>query len=119
MDVKTERVIAYVMVVVFLVIGLVGYAGYPAKSPDEPVRIMFESTAGNILFDHVGHASESGYGLDCWSCHHEDGDDPTSCGECHNEEEDLPRADAFHGQCQGCHEEEGAGPVQCSGCHVL
>jgi len=119
MDVKTERMVAYGMVVVFLVIGVVCYAGYPAESPDEPVRIMFNSTAGDILFDHVGHASESGYGLDCWSCHHEDGDEPTACGECHNEDGELSRADAFHGQCKGCHEEEGAGPVQCSECHVL
>ena len=119
MDVKTERVIAYGMVVVFLVVGIVCYAGYPSKVPDEPVRIIFESTAGSILFDHAGHVSESGYGLDCWTCHHEDGDDPADCGACHDEDSEVSRADAFHGQCKGCHEDEDAGPVQCSACHVL
>ena len=120
MEVKTERAIAYCIAVVLLVVGVVSYAAYPVEAPEEPVRIMFDSTAGSILFDHRGHLSESGYGYECGSCHHEDEDDPGSCGECHNgEDSDVSRSDAFHDKCKGCHEEEEAGPVECSACHVM
>ncbi len=118
MDVKTKQTIAYCIAVVFLVVGVACYAALP-DAPEEPVRIMFQSKAGSVLFDHSGHLSESGYGLECVSCHHEDEDAPTSCGECHNEDSDVNRPDAFHGQCKGCHEDEGAGPVKCAGCHVM
>ena len=119
MDVNTRRVIAYVVMVVCFLVGVVCYGAYSGISPDEPVRIMFKSTAGSILFDHKGHLSESGYGIDCGLCHHEDEDDPASCSDCHDGDSDVNRADAFHGQCKGCHEEEDAGPVQCSECHVI
>ena len=119
MDVKTERAIAYCILVVCILVGVVCYGAFPEEAPDEPVRIMFDSTAGSILFDHREHLSESGYGLDCVSCHHEDEDDPAACGDCHDEDADVGRADAFHGQCKGCHEEAEAGPVDCSSCHVL
>ena len=119
MEMKTERSIAYGILVVCLLVGVVCYAAFPVERPDEPVRIMFKSTAGDILFSHKVHISESGYGLECVNCHHEDEDDPGSCSECHDGESDVSRADAFHGQCKGCHEDEDAGPVQCSGCHVM
>ena len=119
MEVKTERAIAYCILVVCLVVGIVCYAGYPVEEPGEPIRIMFSSTAGSVLFDHAGHVSESGYGLECVSCHHEDPDEPTACGECHEADSDVSRADAFHGQCKVCHEDEGAGPVKCTDCHMM
>jgi len=119
MEVNTQRVIAYVVLVVCFLVGMVCYAALPEGVPDEPVRIMFKSTAGSILFDHKGHLSDSGYGIGCGGCHHEDEDDPVSCGECHDADSEVDRADAFHGQCKGCHEEEDAGPVQCSECHVM
>lgn len=119
MEVKTERSIAYGILVVCMLLGVVCYGAFPERVPDEPVRLMFKSTAGRVLFDHKGHFSESGYGFDCGLCHHEDEDDPQACGQCHEGETDVGRADAFHGQCKGCHEEEQAGPIKCSGCHVL
>lgn len=119
MEVKTERAIAYCIAVVCLLVGIVCYAGFSMESPAEPVRIMFKSSAGDVLFSHKVHVSESGYGLSCGDCHHEDEDDPVGCGECHNEDEEVGRSDAFHGQCKGCHEDEEAGPVQCSECHML
>ncbi len=123
MEVKTERIVAYGLAIVFFLVGIVCYAAFPVKTPEEPIRIMFKSTAGNILFDHKVHASESGYGIGCTDCHHaleDEGETPTACGECHevDSEDPVKRSDAFHTQCQGCHEDEGAGPVDCSACHV-
>ena len=124
MEGKKELQFAYTLAVVLLLIGVVAYAALPLKAPDPPIRIMFKSTAGNVLFDHKEHSSPMGYGFKCEDCHHDiEGEDerPMACGECHMREgEDGPkRSDAFHQLCQGCHEELGLGPVQCSGCHVL
>ena len=126
MDQKTERIVAYCIAIILFVVGVVCYSAFAKKAPEEPIRIMLKSTAGNILFDHKEHASESGYSLDCNDCHHdfEEGDNggkPDACGECHGaEEEDAPkRSDAFHIQCKGCHEDEGTAPVNCKECHIL
>jgi hypothetical protein len=124
---KGENIIPLCATIVLFIVGVVCYAAFPERRPEQPVRIMLKSTAGNVLFSHKMHASyEEGYGFDCIECHHlweEDlGEKPLACGECHladNEEEYMPgRSDAFHLQCQGCHEDFGSGPVQCSDCHV-
>ncbi len=119
MEVKTQRMIAYGIGLILLIVGVICYAAFPEAVPDEPVRILFTSKAGDVLFDHKIHLDESGYGVECDTCHHEDADDPQSCSECHNEDADLSRGDALHQNCKGCHEDEGAGPVQCAECHVL
>jgi hypothetical protein len=118
---------AYWLAIALFVIGVVCYAAFPDKTPEEPVRIMLASTAGNVLFDHKVHLSYEGYGIDCIDCHHvweeDSGEKPLACGECHeqeSEEEDFPkRSDAFHQQCLTCHEEDGTAPTDCSACHVL
>ena len=124
MEVKTERIIAYSLAIILFVVGVVCYAAFPKKTPEEPVRIMFKSSAGNILFDHIGHASPDGYGFECSDCHHnleDDGETPSACGECHEAEGEDPikKSEAFHMQCIGCHEDADSGPVKCSGCHVM
>ncbi len=125
MDIKNERVVAYGIAVVLFVVGVVCYAGFPPEPPEEPIRIYFTSTAGNLLFDHKEHTSEEGYGFDCAECHHkweqEEGTKPEACGKCHlveSEKEDVPkRTDSFHQQCKGCHEEAEEGPIDCFECH--
>jgi len=123
MEGKKELKVAYTLAAVLLLIGVVAYAALPLKAPEQPVRVMFKNTAGNVLFDHKEHTSPLGYGFKCEDCHHDiekEGEKPSACGECHTpEDDDLKRSDAFHTQCQGCHDEIGLGPVDCSGCHVL
>ena len=124
MEVKNERMIAYCLAAILLVVGVICYTAFAKKAPEQPIRIMLKSTGGNVLFDHKEHFSESGYGLSCGDCHHElenEGDKPSSCGECHGEDsEDAPkRSDALHSQCKDCHEEAGDGPVKCAECHVM
>ncbi|MCP4688237.1 MAG: cytochrome c3 family protein [Desulfobacterales bacterium] len=125
---------AYIMAIVLFVVGVLCYAAFPAKSPENPVRLMLTNAAGNILFDHKMHTSDEGYGLSCTDCHHdyeeEEGSAPEACGECHEPEPDedddtaaMKRKDAFHTQCIGCHEDIGAGPSTgseaCAQCHVM
>lgn len=123
MKVQTEQIVAYALGIILLVVGIVCYAAFPVETPDQPIRIMFKSTTGNILFDHKVHAAKSGYGIACSDCHHNlenEGDKPPACGECHevDGEDPIKRSDAFHQNCRGCHEDGSAGPVECSACHV-
>ena len=122
MELKKEKIVAYWLAGILLVVGVVCYAAFPQKRPEQPIRIMLENTAGNVLLDHKKHASEDGYGIECKSCHHdleEEGAKAGPCGECHDAESEVKRSDAFHKQCKGCHEEDGTAPVKCEGCHVL
>jgi predicted CXXCH cytochrome family protein len=125
MKAKTEQTLAFCLGIVCFIVGVVCYAAFPVNTPEEPVRIMFKSAAGNVFFDHKGHASDDGYGIDCNDCHHafdaEESEQPTSCGDCHEPDssEESPKiSDAFHMQCVGCHEDEGMGPTECAECHV-
>ena len=126
---KTQLKLAYGLAIYFLFVGVLCYAAFPPKTPDEPVRLMFDVTAGKVLFDHKTHHADNGYGISCGDCHHtlseEEYADAVSCTECHDPDEgdeEIPkRADAFHQQCTGCHEGYGAGPLEkeCSACHVM
>jgi len=126
---KKELQMAYGLAIALFIVGVISYAAFPAKTPDRPVRIMFQSIAGNVLFDHKTHTGASGYGLSCRDCHHtlEEGEtEASACSLCHESESDDPevpkRSDAFHTQCTRCHKEIEAGPQEgpdgCASCHV-
>lgn len=126
---KKELKLIYGSAVVLLIVGVISYAAFSAKTPSrEPVRLMFEVAAGNVIFDHKTHTDIEGYGLSCGDCHHtlaeDEYADAQSCSECHEldeGDEDMPkRSDAFHQQCAGCHEDFEKGPVEsdCNGCHM-
>jgi len=124
MNSRKDKILAYFIAAILLLAGVVSYAAFPHRAPDEPVRIMLENTAGNVLFSHKTHASEDGYGLLCDDCHHmwEEGEGmPEACGECHevDSEDPVKRSEAFHLQCVGCHEDYDAGAISCSECHAL
>ncbi len=124
MDLKTEKAIAFFLGAILFIVGVVCYAAFPEKTPEEPIRIMLKSTGGNVLFDHKEHTSESGYGLECNDCHHMREDEkarPQACIECHevDGEDPIKRSDAFHMQCIDCHKENGTAPAECAGCHAF
>lgn len=118
---KKETTLALALMAILLVVGVVCYAGFPQEAPEEPLRMMFKTTAGSILFDHNTHTGDSGYGLACDDCHHEEQDETMSCSgeDCHGPDSDPKRGDAFHMNCKGCHEDGEAGPVECAQCHVM
>lgn len=121
MTAKGEQIFALALVVVCFVVGVVCFAAFPPEKPEEPVRIMFKTTAGKVLFDHKTHVSEEGYGIACDDCHHDTQDETMSCSgeDCHGPQSEPTRSDALHTRCRGCHEEGGAGPVECTACHVM
>ena len=142
---KKELMLAYRLAIVLFVLGFLCYAAFPAKQPETPVRVVYKTNAGKVLFDHKTHAAETGYGMACTDCHHHpgtEGETPMlACGTCHGKPEQMetvaqtcnechdpddydladvmPRADAFHGQCISCHNDFEAGPQACASCHVI
>lgn len=124
MEQKREKTIALGVAVILLVVGIVCLTAFSGKKPENPIRIMFYNTAGNVIFDHREHVED--YGLDCTDCHHmyeeSEGTKPEACSECHmpdSDEESPKLSDAFHTQCIECHKDSGSGPTECTQCHVL
>lgn len=146
---KKHRLIIYGVAIQLLLVAIVCYAAFPVPTPEEPIRIMYQTNAGKVLFDHQAHAGVKGYALACVDCHHlHEGEEiapvacglchppksegstfPESCFDCHEDKSEIEkpdtmkRSDAFHKQCIECHKEYGAGPgpgsENCSKCHVL
>ncbi|MBT8340575.1 MAG: cytochrome c3 family protein [Desulfatitalea sp.] len=135
---KKHRLIIYGVAVQLLLVAIVCYAAFPVEKPEEPIRLMYQTKTGKVLFDHQTHAGVNGYALACLDCHHlHDGEEiepvacglchlpkpkpesatyPESCFDCHSDESELEdpntprRPDAFHKQCEQCHEQYGHGP---------
>ncbi len=114
---KKHRMIIYGVAAQLLLIAIVCYAAFPVEEPEEPIRLMYQTKAGKVLFDHQTHAGDTGYGLACVDCHHPHPPDEEaeniSCGECH-----FPKANAGEGDepppayptegdrsCLECHDE--------------
>jgi hypothetical protein len=125
---KKDAQLIFRYTIVLLIVGVLCYAAFPQKVPDEPVRIVMNNLGGKVLFDHKTHASPgTGYGLECSDCHHnilDDGGEPEACEDCHEKNsESIPnRTDAFHQQCDGCHLDFDIGPEEsnkrCAMCHA-
>lgn len=145
---KKHRLITYGLAIMLVLVAIVCYAAFPVLAPDVPIRKMYHTNAGKVLFDHQTHASIEGIALNCQDCHHthggeefepgncavchlpdpKDGAFAEKCLDCHDESEIegtemLKHSDAIHQQCWKCHEEYGAGPASgsdnCSKCHVI
>lgn len=136
--------LVYSVAAILFIVGLFCYAAFPAKPPDEPIRIQYRSATGNVIFQHAQHAAD--YDVSCFDCHHHPGDDdagliacsechlkdpaegappPEICLDCHGADEiegtEMPsQPEASHNQCANCHKGIGAGPEKqdCSQCHV-
>jgi hypothetical protein len=136
MSLKNERKLIYVVAIVCLAVGVFCYASPTAAPPDSPVRMMFKSVGGNVLFDHQTH--DDSYGLACLDCHHtqEAGstEKPSDCSACHKTDGKYVPAMGESGKfdhdvhsndlglaCSDCHhdydESEGGEPQLCSDCH--
>lgn len=141
---KRQLFFAYGLAIHLLLVSIICYAAFPPEAPSQPMRAMYRTAAGNVLFDHQTHISEQGYGLACADCHHHPSDAeesllsckkchqtlpddqgyPESCLDCHDEDEIedskvINNVDAAHQQCIGCHEEYEAGPTECAKCHLV
>ncbi len=85
--------------------------------PKVPDVVVFESTKGNVTFNHSAHAEAYA----CKDCHHKTQEDNVikRCTECHQNPFTFFHSKSSIHSCVGCHTKEGAGPAYtpCSGCH--
>ncbi len=134
MDLNKEKFIAYCAVVALFVVGVVCYAAFPDKKPDEPVRAMLNahqgSAGGKVLFTHKEHnqrKTQENFGLECTDCHHRwveaadgsvlflrkddsEGVKPISCRECH-------KVEKAEGDNPDQPKRSDALHTRCAGCH--
>ena len=109
---KKHRMIVYGVAVHLLLVAIVCYAAFPVEASKEPLRIMYQTKAGKVLFDHQTHTGAEGFGLECADCHHHAPDEHGVPGE-EGEEGSLLG-------CKKCHlpnQEEGVIPESCLECH--
>lgn len=136
---QKELKLAHSLAIVLLIVGVLSFAAFPAKTPDEPLRIMYKSVAGKSLFDHKIHAADTAYALACQDCHHhyvfegsaviDEEKEPVVqlCADCHPYK---PKELAYPESCMECHDEEDldedivvtertdAFHDQCENCHL-
>ncbi|UCH95765.1 MAG: hypothetical protein JSV88_02670 [Candidatus Aminicenantes bacterium] len=105
-----------VLVAVFVVIAILGYAFEPKE---EPKRVAFDTKGGGVIFDHQVHVSLEN--VLCKECHHnfDDAEDNYSanCRGCHSREQcddEAIHKKCIGRNCTGCHLE---GSVNCNFCH--
>lgn len=137
---------------ILLVVGILIYifTAFADKKSDAnqeekpPIRVLYNTPSGKVLFDHKAHTSETKYGLSCIDCHHHPEDEEEairSCNDCHvypnkettvnptcldcHEEDEVEGVETNNqvhpahsrGECIKCHREFGKGPVDCNTCH--
>jgi hypothetical protein len=140
-----ELKLAYCLTIILLLVGVICYAANPVETPKDPIRKMYKTSAGKVLFTHKVHRVETGYGVACIDCHHHNEDDeednfkacgdchtaeipktvPQKCLECHDAagevEEHHPKTvdESEPRACNDCHQktEDGSTPEVCSECH--
>jgi hypothetical protein len=121
---RTRNTVAFITAALLLIIGIAGYA---FQKPQQLIRVLFKTTGGPVVLDHVFHSSEDAAGIECTECHHniEGEENPApedyNCKTCHYDDPDIAEAACaeapVHKRCIGqncvqCHEDS-----ECSYCH--
>jgi hypothetical protein len=116
---------ARVLIVLTLIAGMVGVAGYWVESePTDTDRYYLRNSGGAVLFEHQAHVDLAD---GCESCHHDLllSDSRQACSECHGEDvvaddfshDDLKMIEAH--TCGFCHRiDESAQAQSCRHCHA-
>jgi hypothetical protein len=120
---KTKiRIFIIALLCVFIIIA---FWGYCYEQETEPIRVVFITKGGPVVFEHLEHTSPDGYELECESCHHNYSTEETknentsmNCRECHYskklktvcEDADVHKR-CIGENCMQCHEEN------CEFCH--
>ena len=121
-----EQIKRKIALLVILILALVGLVGYSIKSSGEPVRVLFKTKGGPVIFDHKAHSDKGGYDIECVKCHHQiEGESEQRCRACHSSEteyDSICENAAPHRQCIGsncitCHKEQGMDDGECNLCH--
>ena len=120
---KTIKYLPALIIAIFAILALIGYTQEESGSP---VRVLFKTQGGAVIFGHQTHASD--YGIECVKCHHKNdltGENKYDCRFCHRSGTDYDKlcdSRPIHKQCIGancidCHNESGMDTKDCKSCH--
>ncbi len=110
-------------VVIIVICAVLGIIGYSMKSSGNPIRVLFKTSGGPVVFDHREHIE---YEIECKDCHHEIDEKEDNCRACHNkgneDYKDLCEDRPIHKLCIGancidCHKENDLDTDDCKACH--
>lgn len=121
-----ERIEKKLPIIIIIICAVLGIYGYTLESSGNPIRVLFKTKGGPVVFDHRMHLED--YGFECASCHHELYTDEKiwNCRKCHSKEveeyQGICDDRAIHKQCIGancidCHKESGLDTDDCKSCH--
>ena len=112
-----------------IVLAIIGIIGYSIKSSGSPIKVLFKTKGGIVIFDHRIHSSKNEYNIKCQMCHHNMEDEKSAlgwkCRICHGPGKECDLCcedDPVHKQCIGsncinCHKQEGMDASDCNLCH--
>ena len=122
-----NQIKSFIPLIIILVMAIIGIIGYTVEETGSPIRVLFKTKGGNVIFSHKTHLSE--YDIKCKKCHHEiEPGKPVvkwNCRECHSAGTDydmICEDRPIHKQCIGancidCHKEMGMDEKDCGLCH--
>ncbi len=114
-------------VFVIIILGIIAVIGYNINGSGSPIRVLFKTKGGPVIFTHKAHSEE--YVDNCKQCHHsgESGEEPDNwrCRSCHFQGSDIdsicedrpPHKECIGEKCITCHEENGMDTDNCGFCH--
>jgi len=66
---KTGKTVILAAIIGLAAVGILGYST-PKEKRDEPLRVLYKSKGGPVVFDHKAHSGPDGYVASCDACHH-------------------------------------------------
>ncbi len=121
----SEQNIKKIPVIIIIICAVLGIIGYSIGGSEEPLRVLFKTSGGPVVFDHNEHKE---YDIECDKCHHElDVDEEIwNCRACHSkgieDYQGICDERPIHKQCIGancidCHKENDIDTDDCKACH--
>ena len=114
-------------IIIIIILAVIGTIGYMMNDSGNPIRVLFKTKGGPVIFTHKNHIEE--YEGDCTNCHHNAkdkyGNDIWRCRDCHSAGGAIDSAckeRPIHKQCIGancidCHLSNGLEANNCGFCH--
>ncbi|MBN2160166.1 MAG: cytochrome c3 family protein [Spirochaetes bacterium] len=120
-----KKIAPFAAMALFVLIGIIGYS---IEKSSTPVRVLFSTNGGDVVFQHEAHVRDYDQ-RKCQNCHHNMWSDSLErgwkCRSCHREgadyenicEDRAPHRQCIGANCIACHADLGIDPKECSFCH--
>lgn len=128
LSLKSAGIKKFAPLLFIFIFGIIGIIGYTTESSSLPIRVLFKTKGGDVIFQHEAHSSDyqcckcqdchhniqnlrSRADWKCRTCHHAGGEYENIC------EDRMPHPQCVGAQCVQCHTRVGMDPKDCAFCH--